>query len=85
MTRNGAAKDCRPFSGTAGLVIFPTAVPSSAGTLTRSEMRPSSVLNSSPDVLRNHTAGSCQSDPFELLFRPYYVGRVGLEPTTGGL
>jgi hypothetical protein len=40
-------KACRPFSGAAGPVISTTAVPSSAGTLTRSEMRPSSVLNSS--------------------------------------
>jgi hypothetical protein len=37
-------KACRPFSGTAGPVISMTAVPSSAGTLTRSEMRLSSVL-----------------------------------------
>src|SRR5256886_4885219 len=115
-------KACRPFSGAAGPVIATTAVPSSAAILTRSEMRPSSVLNSSSGTSLRVTAGingayraapslglraasrlrlahdlriaprmfsgtipPVLADLFELLFKLYYVGRVGLEPTTGGL
>ena len=36
--------------------------------------------DSSPSLYRGLLIGS-----FELLFNSYYVGRVGLEPTTGGL
>src|SRR6266566_5881952 len=50
-------KACRPFSGAAGPVIATTAVPSSAAILTRSEMRPSSVLNSSSGTSLRITAG----------------------------
>jgi hypothetical protein len=50
-------KACRPFSGTAGPVISTTAMPSSKGTLTLSEMRVSSVLNSSSGFAARVTAG----------------------------